>query len=179
MILAEDVKLAINEMFMCSNMLEHMACYQHNYNKLKDWTFVVFSEKEGTKLPDALCTNYDNKFAIINLGIADRYYAIDKQIFEDMLRTGEANYNIDVCIELDTQAVSYLKNIFGEYNQIPNYENIKELVQYLQLPSVNYSCLPYLVENAAKIHYINRLECYRNIKSFMLFKSYDYERVLR
>lgn len=179
MVLAEEVKLAINEMFMCSNMLEHMACYQHNYNKLKDWTFVVYSENEGTKLPDALCTNYDNKFAIINLGIGDRYYAIDKQIFEDMLITGEAKYNIDVCVELDTQAVSYLKNIFGEYNQIPNYENIKELVRYLQLPSVNYSCLPYLVENAAKIHYINRIECYRNIKSFMLFKSYDYERALR
>ena len=77
MILAEDVKLAINEMFMCSNMLEHMACYQHNYNKLKDWTFVVYSENEGTKLPDALCTNYDKKFAIINLGRGDRYYAID------------------------------------------------------------------------------------------------------
>lgn len=177
--LSEDVKMAINEMFMSRDLLEHMTCYQHHINELKDWTFVVFSEDDGTKLPDALCTNYDNKFAIINLGRGDRYYAVDQQICEDMLRTGVADYYIDVCVELDTQAVSYLKNVFEEYNQIPNYENIKELVHYLQLPSVNYSCLPYLVENAAKKDSINRIECYRNIKSFMLFKSYDHERLLR
>lgn len=49
----EDVKEAINEMFLCKNLTEHMACFQHFYKELKDCTFVVFSEDEGTELPEA------------------------------------------------------------------------------------------------------------------------------
>ena len=116
----EDVKEAINEMFLCKNLTEHMACFQHFYKELKDCTFVVFSEDEGTELPEALHSNYDNDFAIINIGSANRYYAVNSEIYREMLRTGRSDYYIDVCVELDTQAVSYLKNIFEEYNQIPD-----------------------------------------------------------
>ncbi len=169
----ENVINAINKMFLCSNLTEHLACYQHFYDDLKECTFVVFSENEGIKLPEALCTNYDNNFAIINVGYENRFYAINRKIYEEMLRTGKSDYYIDVCVELDTQAVSYLNNIFVEYNQILDYDKIKALIEYLQLPEVNYSCIPYLVENAKKKD-INKFDCYENIKSFMLFKSFNY-----
>lgn len=169
----ENVKYAINEMFSCSNLTEHLACYQQFYEDLKECTFVVFSENEGTKLPEILCTNYDNDFAIINMGYENRIYAIDRQIYEEMLITGKSDYYIDLCVELDTQAVSYLKNIFVEYNQISDYDKIKGLIEYLNLPKVDYSCAPYLIENATKKD-IDKIECYENIKSFMLFKSFDF-----
>ena len=170
----EDVKEAINEMFLCKNLMEHMGCFQHFYEELKDCTFVVFSEDEGTELPEALHSNYDNDFAIINIGSTNRYYAVNSTIYEEMLRTGRSDYYIDVCVELDTQAVSYLKNIFEEYNKIPDYDKIRKMIEYLQLPEVNYYCVPYLVENAAKKDDINVIDCYKNIKSFMLFKSFDF-----
>lgn len=170
----EDVKEAINEMFLCKNLMEHMGCFQHFYEELKDCTFVVFSEDEGTELPEALHSNYDNDFAIINIGSTNRYYAVNSTIYEEMLRTGRSDYYIDVCVELDTQAVSYLKNIFEEYNKIPDYDKIRKMIEYLQLPEVNYCCVPYLVENAAKKDDINVIDCYKNIKSFMLFKSFDF-----
>lgn len=170
----EDVKEAIDEMFLCKNLMEHMGCFQHFYEELKDCTFVVFSEDEGTELPEALHSNYDNDFAIINIGSTNRYYAVNSTIYEEMLRTGRSDYYIDVCVELDTQAVSYLKNIFEEYNKIPDYDKIRKMIEYLQLPEVNYCCVPYLVENAAKKDDINVIDCYKNIKSFMLFKSFDF-----
>lgn len=170
----EDVKEAINEMFLCKILMEHMGCFQHFYEELKDCTFVVFSEDEGTELPEALHSNYDNDFAIINIGSTNRYYAVNSTIYEEMLRTGRSDYYIDVCVELDTQAVSYLKNIFEEYNKIPDYDKIRKMIEYLQLPEVNYCCVPYLVENAAKKDDINVIDCYKNIKSFMLFKSFDF-----
>ena len=170
----EDVKEAINEMFLCKNLMEHMGCFQHFYEELKDCTFVVFSEDEGTELPEALHSNYDNDFAIINIGSTNRYYAVNSTIYEEMLRTGRSDYYIDVCVELDTQAVSYFKNIFEEYNKIPDYDKIRKMIEYLQLPEVNYCCVPYLVENAAKKDDINVIDCYKNIKSFMLFKSFDF-----
>ena len=85
----EDVKEAINEMFLCKNLMEHMGCFQHFYEELKDCTFVVFSEDEGTELPEALHSNYDNDFAIINIGSTNRYYAVNSTIYEEMLRTGK------------------------------------------------------------------------------------------
>ncbi len=179
MYIPENIKFAINQMFSCHGMEEHMACYQHYYGDLKDCMFLVFSDKEGTQLPSALCTNYDNEFAIINLGCTDSYYAVNAQIYEEMVRSGESNYYIDVCVDLDTQAVSYLKNVFVKYDQIPECEKIRELIQYLQLPEVNYSCLPYLIENAAKKEDLDYIECYKNIYSFMLFKAFNYEKLLQ
>lgn len=170
----KDVQEAINEMFLCKNLAEHMACFQYFYEELKDCTFVVFSEDEGIELPEALHSNYDDEFAIINIGSTNRCYALNSAIYKEMLGTGRSDYYIDVCVELDTQAVSYLKNIFEEYNQIPDYDKIRNMIEYLQLPEVNYSCVPYLVENAAKKDVINIIDCYKNIKSFMLFKSFDF-----
>ncbi len=169
----ENVKNAIRHMFLCREFEEHLECYKHYYEDLKECTFIVFSEKEGTKLPVPLCTNYDNDFAIINIGSGDRYFAVNKQIYKEMCRTERSDYHIDVCIELDTQAVSYLKNIFIEYNQISDYDKAKNLIEYLKLQDVNYSCLPYLVENATKKD-LKKIDCYKNIKSFMLFKSLNY-----
>ena len=174
-----EERKAIDDMFRCRNLLEHMVCYQYHLEQLKDWTFVVFSDSQGSKLPDALCTNYDNEFAVINLGCENKYYAMNKSIYEEMLVTGKSDYNIDVCVDLDTQAVSYMKNVFKEYNQKIDYSNIEDLVHYLQLPNVNYSCLPYLVENAAKKDSINTIEVYKNIKSIMLFKAFNYHKLLQ
>lgn len=174
----ENVKNAIREMFLCDNLMEHLVCYHQFFEQLQECTFVIFSENEGTQLPEPLCTNYENNFAIINIGCADKCYAINKQIFEEMIRTGKSYYNIDVCLELDTQAVSYLKNIFVKYGQISDYTKIKDLIEYLNISHVNYSCLPYLVENAAKKDIIDKYECYKNIKSYMLFKSFNYLKFL-
>lgn len=132
------------EMLQCHNLMEHLECYQHFNKQLKDCTFVAFSKNEGTKLPKPLCTNYDNDFAIINIGCADRYYAVNQKIYEEMIGTVKSDFFIDLCVDFDTQAVSYLKNIFSEYNEILNYGQIKELIEYLQLPEVNYCCTPYL-----------------------------------
>lgn len=173
MYIPEDVKNAINEMFLCRDMLEHMACYQKYNKELKDCTFVVFSETQGNELPEPLCTNYNNEFAVINLGCTDRCYAVNQKIYEEMCRTGETILGVDISVELDTQAVSYLKTVFKEYGQIPEYRKIKPLVQYLQLQDVNYSCLPYLLENAAKKEKIDQIECYKNIKSYFLFKAFE------
>lgn len=45
--LSEADKIAINDMFSCRNLLEHMPCYQHYSDQLENWTFIVFSENNG------------------------------------------------------------------------------------------------------------------------------------
>lgn len=67
MSLPENVYEAICRMFMCDNLEDHLTCYHSFYEDLKECTFIVFSENEGSKLPESLCTDYDHDFAIINL----------------------------------------------------------------------------------------------------------------
>lgn len=175
----EKVMDAIREMFLCDNLLEHLVCYHHFFEQLQECTFVIFSENGGTQLPEPLHTTYENDFAVINVGCTDRIYGVNRQIYEEMIKTGRSDYNIDVCVELDTQAVSYLKNIFVEYGQISDYTKMKDLIEYLSISQVDYSCLPYLVENAAKKDVIDKYECYKNIRSYMLFKSFNYRKFLQ
>ncbi len=179
MSLPENVYEAICRMFMCDNLEDHLTCYHSFYEDLKECTFIVFSENEGSKLPESLCTDYDHDFAIINLGFANRYYAMNQQIYKEMIEKKRSDYFIDICVDLDTQAVSYLKNIFVEFNEVSHSQKMNEVLQYLQLPEINYSCAPYMVENAAKKDSINRIECYKNIKSFMLFKAFHYSKFMQ
>lgn len=176
--LSEKEKNAIQDMFSCDSQLEQLACYQHYLEPLKDWTFVTFSKDFGTKLPDELCENSSNNFSVINLGCGNRLYTINKSIYKEMLRKGNAKFKIDTCVALDTQAVSYLKNAFREYNEKPDYYGIKDLIDYLQKPNVNYIGTPYLIENAGKKDLINPIECYKNIKSYMLLRAFNYEKML-
>ena len=106
MSLPENVYEAICRMFMCDNLEDHLTCY-HSFNEdLKECTFIVFSENEGSKLPESLCTDYDHDFAIINLGFANRYYAMNQQIYKEMIEKKRSDYFIDICVDLDRLAVS-------------------------------------------------------------------------
>ena len=129
----EKVFWAINEMFYCKTIKEHFECYRKYYEELKECCFVIFSENEGTELPKALCTNYDNNFAVINIGFTNKYYAMNKEIYDEMRKTKKSDYYIDACIELDTQAVSYLKDIFKENNETNPIDRLGGLIEYLRM----------------------------------------------
>ena len=49
----------------------------------------------------------------------------------------------------------------------------------MNIPDVDYSCVPYLVENAAKKEQIKQDDCRSNIKSFMYLKYFDYSAFLK
>ena len=44
-------------------------------------------------------------------------------------------------------------------------------------PNLDYSCHPYLIENATKN--FNKIDCYSNINSFVLFKNFEYDKFIR
>ena len=171
----QNVLQGIMSMFMCNNFYEEFACYYVNYDVLKECSFFIYSDDEGQELPPIFKTNFENDFAVIEIGFSDRYYAIDSNICEDMFRNGVANYKLDVCIELDTQAVSYLKKMFKSRNEVDIPLDKQELFYYLNEPGINYSSLPYMVENAKKITKSNFEQIYLNLKSYEMFKNFDFK----
>lgn len=173
-IMPQNVMSAIQKFFNCDSFQEEMICFIENYDELEKCKFFVYSETEGAEFPDCFKTNYSNDFAIIEIGFSDKYYVIDEKICEDVKRNKQSNYNLDICVELDTQVISYLKNIFKSKEEINIPDNKKDLFYYLSQTNVNYSSLPYLVENAKKITKDNFEECYLNLKSYEIFRNFDY-----
>lgn len=170
----DKVLLAIQEVFLCNGFDEEFACFMKNYDELKECIFFIYSDNEGADFPDLFMTNLDNDFAIIEMGFSPKYYVIDVQTCIDMFKTGVANYGMDVCVELDTQVVSYLKGIFGEWNSICIPESKEKLFTYLTEAGVNYSSLPYLIENSKKICKDNFKEYYLNLLCYERFKRFDF-----
>lgn len=171
----EKVMEAINEMFLCRNLLEHMACYHINKEVLQECVFLVFSEDEGCPIPYYLLSKNCEDFNVINLGCADHCYIIDHEAYKEMLKHGKYDYAIDTCIDLDTQAVSYLRDMFKMDGSINIRDDKLKMIEYLNQFHADYSCLPYVIENAIKLSKENEIQCYQNLNSFMWFKSLDYE----
>ena len=76
---------AINEMFQCNSFVEHLACFKQFYEELKDCLFIVFSEHSTCSLAEPLKTNYENNFAIINIGSSNQFYAVNDNIYLEMI----------------------------------------------------------------------------------------------
>lgn len=165
---------AIQEMFSIDNAFEHFLCYGKNINNLKNWKFVVYSDKEGQEFPKWLQSNYDNDFAIVQLGEDRHFYYIDANVYINHINMKNNLLLFDTCVELDTQVVSYLKKYFPEYGNLYEFDDKLSLFQYLCNEKVNYSALPYLFENAKKIDSNNFEHCYLNLKSYEMFKNFDY-----
>lgn len=51
------------------------------YEELKDCTFVVFRKMKELNYQKHCIPNYDNDFAIINIGSTNRYYAVNSTIY--------------------------------------------------------------------------------------------------
>ena len=165
---------SIQEMYNCKGQLQHFKCYAKNYEVLKGWRFIIYSETEGQELPKWLQSNYDNDFAIIELGAEKRFYYIDEQVYADFLNSKQNMIFMDTCVELDTQVVSYLKKYFLDFDNVKLPKDKELLLLYLCSESVNYSALPYLFENSKKIDSNNFEHCYLNLKSYEMFKNFDY-----
>lgn len=165
---------AIKAMFLCEGFEEEFICFNCYKEELEDCIFLVYSDDFGVELPAVFRTNLENEFSIIEIGFSQRCYVIDKKTNEDMLNTGKSDYNVELCIELDTQAVSYLKNIFRDEKNINFPPDKLDMFFHLNKEEVNYSNILYHIENGGKISKSNFIDIYENLRSYELFKNFDF-----
>lgn len=169
----ENVMMAIQKMFLCEGFEQEFKCFYENYEDLKECSFFMYSDTIGVDFPEYFKWRTDEDFALLEIGVSEKYYAIDALICDEMLRTSKTDYALDICVELDTQAVSYLKNIFKNVDEINIPESKKGLFLFLSNSNVNYSDIFYVLENARKITKDCFEECYLNLKSYEVFKNLD------
>ncbi|MEA5009691.1 hypothetical protein [Clostridium tyrobutyricum] len=174
-----EIKIAINEVLACEEPIEALYTYINNLKFLHDCRFIFFSNKYGNDIPYFLKSQKINNFNIHCLTSCSKMLVIDEETCDEMFRRGKTTYVIDACIALDTQTVSYLKDIFTE-NATTINEKSRYFVDYLLKNNVNFDYSLYILENSRKLNNKKEIiKTYNNLLACERFKALDIQKYLR
>lgn len=173
MTLTKEIQDVVNDILASEYPLEVLDNFRYNNKMLKDWRFIFFDDNYGADIPYFLKSQKIDNFHIYNLASTSKMLVIDNDTCNDILSTGTTTYGIDTCIALDTQTVSYLKEIFTENPNEIN-EKSKFFIEYLLENDINYDYSLYLLENANKLNSKKEIiETYENLLACERFKAID------
>ncbi|MBD5643894.1 hypothetical protein HYH96_08280 [Clostridium botulinum] len=173
-----EIKVAINNVLACEEPIEALYTYINNQELLRDCRFIFFSNEYGSDIPYFLKSQKINNFNIYCLTSSSKMLVIDRDTCDEMFRKGKTTYAIDACIALDTQTVSYLKDIFTENPTIIN-EKSKYFIDYLIRNDINFDYSLYMLENLKKLNNKEEIiKTYENLLACERFKALDMPRYL-
>ncbi|MDU4862649.1 MAG: hypothetical protein E6356_17085 [Terrisporobacter othiniensis] len=172
---SEDIMSIINAILECEDIREAVELYNRYSNDLKNCKFITFSDEYGQELPEYMINNDLEGFKINSLTSYKKMFVIDEDTCNQMIKTNRANYFIDPCIALDTQAVSYLTDLFNDKELEINNKD-KPIIDYIMKNEIDYDCSLYMWENSGKLNSIEEIEAtYSNLLAIEHFKSLNKE----
>ncbi|MDF2790705.1 MAG: hypothetical protein K0S80_3806, partial [Neobacillus sp.] len=162
---------------LSSSYLGVMSLFVNFSKELENVRFVFFDNEIGTKLP-----HYHhivgNKMSILSVNDDQNFLIFDKKRVQEMLENKQTDFNYDNCVNFDTQVLRYLKELLEKKNvsQNPQVQKLHELLCFLMLKHVDYSCFPYVFENSSKLSSPEILDGVRNnLYAYFYFKSLGLE----
>lgn len=168
-----DIMQAIYLFLSIEDPLEAYLQYLVNLKYLADCKFIYFIDKGGIQMPSYYKTQSIENFEIVNLQSKANVFILDKGICEEMYSSGgEAEYGVDVCIALDTQAVSYLRNVVTEDSTLV-YERLHPFMHYLIANDLNFDTSLYFLENSRWSKNMDFIKVYENLLAIERFKAID------
>lgn len=176
--MTNEVKYAIDDVLRCETPFEAMSTFERNINVLREVRFIFFDDECGSDIPYYLKNQRIDNFNIYNLASKNKMFVIDEISNKDIIMNGVTNYEIDTCIALDNQAVSYLKNIFTNKPTTVT-EQAKYYIKYLLENNINFDYQLYILENTLKLNsQKEKIETYQNILACERFKCLNVEKYL-
>jgi hypothetical protein len=178
MIFEDELNDAINEVLACEDPFDALASFIQYNRQLKECRFIFFSKEYGTEIPCFLKNQRIENFHIYNLASANKMLVLDSDTCKEMLINGCTTYNIDTCIALDTQTVSYLKDVFTKEPTYIN-ERSKYYIDYLLKNNINYDYSIYMIENANKLNSKDeKIVTYENLMACERFKALNTQKYI-
>lgn len=167
--------IMINNIFACESIYESVLLYYSYSEHLKGCKLIVFSDEHGQELPEYITNKDLEGFKINGLTSQKKIFVIDKDTCNQMIEKNTANYFIDACIALDTQAVSYLTDLFND-KKLERDNKYKPIIDYIITNEINFDCSLYMWENSGKLNSIEENEAtYLNLLAIERFKSLNRE----
>jgi len=173
-------KKEIIEKILCdaasgSCLEEDLIFFTKNFEYLDNFRMFVFTNDIGTPFPKEYFSNYIDNFDVFNLGFTNKYYYLTKRTYLELIFTEKTNTLFDMCVNLDTNAVSYLKKCFLNPNRVEIPARLINMFNFLNLDNINYDCLPYKIENSLNLNKC-RDDVLQNLNSFQHFKYFNYRK---
>jgi len=169
----------LNELANCSNSFEDLKFFYNYFEYLDDFKLLGFTDNSGIQFPKYLYSNENDDFYVFNLGFTQKYYYLDKRVIIDFCKKGTSNSFFDICVNMDTNAVSYLKKIFENPSNVCIPDYLQKMFYYLNRnDNLNFSCFPYSIENSLYLSE-RKEDIYNTLKSFQYFKKFDYINYLK
>ncbi|HIF9272819.1 TPA: hypothetical protein ACX6QR_000799 [Photobacterium damselae] len=169
--ISNEKRSLIAEIATADTLIESISIFNQTQDLLEDCKFIFASEKGATP---GLSVKFDfqDGSAIRSLFNTENVLVLDKETFKEML-TGNAHFQIDYSISLDTQALSYLEPyINGFENKLPN--DYKDIFSFICRDDVFVDALPYVYENYQNIHKPNAPEkIFNKLKAYEILRTLD------
>lgn len=139
---------------------------------IPDWKF-IFAANSGPTPGLVVNRFFSHGAAIISPFASDRVLLLDSATLRDMDTLGEAKFQLDYSIALDTSAMSCLVSFLGSgSNSLP--KDMQEVFSFLAQDHVRTDPMPYVIENLGSIDSDeNRFKITRNIEAYQHLKTID------
>ncbi len=166
-----EKKTLIFKICTAKSTAESYALYKLNRDYLKDCKF-IFSSERGNSPGFSINRDFSDGSVIRGLFSSSKIVVLDNDTVKSM-DGGNAIFQIDYSISLDTQALSYLEPfIDGRVSKIP--DDFREVFSFIARDEVSVDPMPYMLENLVNLSdqkSANRI--FQKIKAYEILRSLD------
>ncbi|MDO8773119.1 MAG: hypothetical protein Q7K57_31320 [Burkholderiaceae bacterium] len=162
----------IHSIVNASSMAEAFANFRRMESLIPEWKF-IFAANSGPAPGLAINKFFSHGAAVISPFASDRVLVLDGATLRDMDTLGQAKFQLDYSIALDTQAMSYLVSFLGSgSNSLP--KDMQEVFSFLAQDHVMTDPMPYVIENLERIDSDeNRFKIIGNIEAYQHLRTID------
>lgn len=135
--------------------LEALSIYYGGMKHLENCQFIFFDFSQGNcPIPNLVNSEYMEPskgpgYAIQTLSCNENFWVLDKKCFYEMMRHQKSDVLLKVCLDFDTQMLTYLEKYHSDQAATP--QSLHKLLSEVESAGVDYSCAPYAIENSYKI----------------------------
>ena len=148
---SELIDMIIN----ADNFLEILTIFLKYMDALKDYTIFFFDNRITGSINKCPPANISQKVKRVNLvsTFSEDVCVINESLCRQMAYFGNANFTYKYCYDLDIN----LMNVLVDYHQgkSPSDDTLWDL----HLLSTDITCIPYIIENAAKLNDVHTEKC--------------------
>lgn len=173
-----DILGIANLIVTSKDIRDSITIYGQYRELLKSFRFIWFQDDFGQELPEYLVESEIQNFTFSSLATSKKIFVLDDETYNDMAKYGKTNYFIDTCVCLDTQAVSYLKNVFLE-DSVMLTEETRFFIDYFIRNNLNFDFQFYMFENSLKLGVnVDKRTVFENLLACERFKNIDREKYI-
>lgn len=142
-------------------------------NKIDEWSFLFFQDGKGVKIPNDI---FFQQGGLLTTGINGHGHLnfLDKIQASELQKKRISNFEYVNCINLDTNVVSYMDNLFFTRNKNVNKNLYLFLRKLLENKKLDFTCAPYMIENCTKLDTPSILQgVKRSLNAFFTYKAFN------